>query len=242
MMAKDWRALRQLIKEANVVVEVVDARDIEGTRLPLAETWAGKKLIILANKKDLAGRAKAPPGALKVSAKRCDDAGRRRIISRILELSAKRPAKALFIGYPNVGKSSLINMLAKRKAARVSPVAGTTKNVQWVNITDELKATDYRGVYPKGEAREELARKSAINVQKEAQFHAYAFARRVLKSRKLREWLGQKLGIDLTGITDEEGLFSRIAERRGLVLRGGELNTEEAARILVRLMREAPEL
>jgi ribosome biogenesis GTPase A len=241
-MAKDWRHLKQLIKEANVVVEVVDARDIRGTRLMLAESWAGKKLLIIANKKDLSENAKTPENCLLVSAKECDEKCRKRIISRIMEGIAKRPVKALFIGYPNVGKSSLINMLAKRRAAKVSSVAGTTKNVQWVNVNDELKVTDYRGVYPKGEEHEELMRKGAVNVRKDSELHAYSFAKRVLESERLREWVGEKFGIDMTGISDEDELFAAIARRRNLVVKGGEFNIEEAARILVRTLREAPEL
>ncbi len=240
-MAKDWRALRQLIKEANVVVEVVDARNVRGTRLPLAETWAGAKLMIIANKMDLADKTPNDTHFV-ISAKYAEDSERRKIISEMVGRTKKRPVKALFIGYPNIGKSSIINMLAKRKAARVSPVAGTTKNIQWININTELKATDYRGVYPKGEDEDDLMRKGAVNIEKDAELHAYAFAKRVIRSKKLRAWVEKKLDMDLSGIYDEDVLFRAIAKRRKLVIRGGELNTDEAARILVRLLRDAPEI
>jgi ribosome biogenesis GTPase A len=240
-MARDWRALRQLIKEANVVVEVVDARDVRGTRLPLAETWAGAKLMIIANKADLAD--KVPDDTrFVISAKYCEDSERRKIIREMVGRTKKRPVKALFIGYPNIGKSSIINMLAKRKAAKVSPVAGTTKNVQWINVNEELRVTDYRGVYPKGEEQDDLMRKGAINIEKDAELHAYAFAKRALASKRLRRWLEKKLDMDLSGIDDEDGLFTAIAKRRKLIAKGGALNTDEAARILVRLLRDAPEI
>jgi ribosome biogenesis GTPase A len=133
-------------------------------------------------------------------------------------------------------------MLAKRKAARVSPVAGTTKNIQWINVNEELKVTDYRGVYPKGEEQDDLMRKGAVNIEKDAELHAYAFAKRALGSKRLRAWLEEKLDMDISGINDEDELFQAIAKRRKLVIKGGELNTDEAARILVRLLREAPEI
>lgn len=240
-MARDWRQLRQLIKESNVVVEVVDARDVEGTRLPLAESWAGKKLMIIANKMDLADRV-PDETRFVISAKKCGESDRKAIIQEMIGRTQKRPVKALFIGYPNIGKSSIINMLAKRKAARVSPVAGTTKNVQWVKVNPELMVTDYRGVYPKGEEQMDLMRKGAVNIEKDAELHAYAFAKRALASERLRAWLEEKLGLELKGVTDEDELFRAIAKRRKLFIRGGELNTEEAARILVRLMRQAPEI
>lgn len=235
--------LERLIHRADVIVEVVDARDIEGTRLRLAEKLSGvSRLLIMVNKIDLVDEVQPPKRAIKVSAKNRDEKERRRIIECILARCSTRPVKALLIGYPNVGKSSIINMLAGRKATKVSAVAGTTKDVQWVRINSALMVTDYRGVYPKKEKKEDLARKGAINVQRDAQVYAYKFAKKVLSSRKLRGWLEKKLDIDLSKVKTDEEVLSVIAERRKLYVKGGELNIDEAARVLVRAMKEAPEI
>ncbi|MDD5172464.1 MAG: 50S ribosome-binding GTPase, partial [Candidatus ainarchaeum sp.] len=138
-----WGVLKNIIHGADVIVEVVDARDIHGTRLPIAEKWAGsKRLLMVANKKDLLPEGTIVPElqnrGIAISAKTGGEEGRKLLMKAIMaRTKAKPPVKAIFIGYPNVGKSSLINMLAERKATRVSAVAGTTKNIQWVRVNGE---------------------------------------------------------------------------------------------------------
>jgi len=232
--------MKKLIHEADVIVEVVDARDIEGTRLPLVEKLSGtNRLIILVNKSDLAEKTKIPKNAIRVSARNPDH--RKIILDFIMKKTEKRPVKALLIGYPNVGKSSIINLLAKRKVVKVSAVAGTTKNIQWVKIGDNLMLSDYRGIFPKGSKKEELVRKKAINIDDKPEY-GYQEAKRVLSSPRLRKWVGERLGIPLEGIEDEERLFEEIATKRNLHIRGGGLNIDEAAKILLRVLREAPEI
>lgn len=237
--------LKKLIHEADVIVEVVDARDVPGTRLPEAERMSGtSRLLIVANKADLLSEGsepKLPRNSILMSAKTDRDQNRKTLAKAILAKSQKKPAKALFIGYPNVGKSSLINMLARRKAARVSAIAGTTKNEQWVRAYDNLMVTDYRGIFPKGETREALARKGAINIQRDARLHAGRFADQALSNKRLRGYLEKRFDIDLSGALTSDDVLEAIAIRRNLYIKGGELNTDEAARILIRAMMDAPE-
>lgn len=240
-----WAFLKKLMKEANVIVEVVDARDIKGTRLPIAEKMAGtNRLLIVANKTDLLHEElpELPKNAIAISAKEADEKQRRSFIKAILAKTKSRPVRALFIGYPNIGKSSLINMLAHRKAAKVSSIAGTTKNIQWVKITEELTATDYRGMFPEKEAKGELVRKGAINIEGNEERYAYDFAEKILKNSKLRKWLEEKYDIDLSKAETSEDVLVAIAKRRNWYLKGGELNISEAARSLARAMKEAPQI
>ncbi len=239
-----WQELYDLMQRSNVIVEIVDARDVDGTRVLTAERWADKKsLLIVANKADLLHKdAPLPKGVLAISARDKDPKVRERLLDAIMAIAPIRPVKALFVGYPNIGKSSLINMLAKRRAAKVSPIAGTTKSEQWVNINESLMVTDYRGVYPEMEPRSELVRKGALNVQSDAEAYAYGFADKILKSQRLREWLERRYNLELGDVKTGEGVLAAIAKRRGWIIKGGELNIAEAARSLVRAMKEAPEL
>jgi ribosome biogenesis GTPase A len=242
----EWTPLRRLIHDADVIVEVVDARDIGGTRLPLAERMSGTaRLLILANKTDLLpGGPKIPEKTriMWVNARNPAEKQRRKIIEAILSRTKKRPARALLVGYPNVGKSTLINQLANRKAAKVSPVAGTTKDIQWVRISEELVITDYRGVYPKGERSAELLRKGAINPNDKGEAYAYGFADKVLATPVLRRWLEKKYDLSLARAKDGEDVLRMMALRRGWLLKGGEPDISGAGRHLLRAMKEAPEM
>jgi ribosome biogenesis GTPase A len=239
-----WQELYDLIQRSNVIVEIVDARNVDGTRVLTAERWAdAKSLMLVANKADLLSKdAPSPRGILVVSARSQDPEERKKLLHAIMAKTMIRPIKALFIGYPNIGKSSLINMLAKRRAAKVSPIAGTTKSEQWVSINEELMVTDYRGVYPETELKVDLVRKGALNVQADAEAYAFGICERILRSRTMREWCEKKYDISLEGAKSSEEVLASIAKRRGWFIKGGELNIAEAARSLVRAMREAPEI
>ncbi|MFH1394406.1 MAG: GTPase [Candidatus Micrarchaeota archaeon] len=241
-----WIQLKKLIKEANVIVEVVDARDIDGTRLKQAETMAGtNRLLIVVNKVDLLPEdieLTLPKNSIAISAKEADSHERKMFMRAIIAKAIGTPVRALFVGYPNIGKSSLINLLAQRRAAKVSSIAGTTKNVQWVKISDELMVTDYRGLFPEWEGRMGLVTKGALNTEGHEDKYAHEYADKVLKSIALRGWLEDKFDIDLSLANTAEDVLEAIARRRNWYVKGGELNIPEAMKALVRSMREAPEL
>ena len=242
-----WAALKDMMGGADIIVEVVDARDIRGTRLPFAEMLAGSnRIFFIANKTDLlpagTGRPPLPYSGMYVSTRDSGPKQRRAIIDAMLGRTKNRPARALLIGYPNVGKSTLINMLAKRKAAKVSAVAGTTKNIQWVKVTESLIVSDYRGIFPEKEAEDSLVRKGALNVQGDEIYHAHIFLKKVLGNQALRKWLGEKYDVDLSGAEETEEVLEKIARRRGWFVKGGEPNIQEAARSVVRIMIKAPEI
>ncbi|MBU0590591.1 50S ribosome-binding GTPase [Candidatus Micrarchaeota archaeon] len=237
----EWEQLKKTMKGIDIVVELVDARDIAGTRIAIIERLAGNnRLVIIANKSDL--KMDAAEGNRFISAKNGGEKDRAKVMKLIMDKTKKRPVKALFVGYPNVGKSSTINLLARKSAAKVAPVAGTTKNVQWIKINDELRVTDYRGVYPKHEKKHDLIRKGAINIESGAEVYAYKLAEEILESQTLRKWIEGKFDLSLDDAILGVDVLSIIATRRGFVIKGGELNIEEAAKILIRAMREAPEI
>jgi len=241
-----WASLRKLIHEADIIVEIVDCRDVEGTRLRFAEKWIGTaRLLIVANKADLlleGGKVKTTDRVFTISAKTATPEEKKDLLKAILSRTKKRPARALLLGYPNIGKSTLINSLSGRHAAKVSPIAGTTKDVQWIRVSDELTIVDYRGVFPEKEQRHTLVIKGAVNVHGDEEAHAYIIAAKILSSPVLRKWMEGKYDFKIGDDTKPEELLALMAERRKWYLKGGELNIAEAARSIVRAIKEAPEI
>ncbi len=244
----DWNLLQELISQADVVLEIVDARDTDRTRLPVAEKWAGSnRLLIIANKVDLLlsqdNLPHLPHNGIYVSAKDRSEKTRKNIMDAIRKRARTLPARGVVIGYPNVGKSSIINLLAKKAAAKVSPVAGTTTHVQWVKISGDIMINDYPGVFPSSEKKATLISKGALNVSSDAQGPAYAFLQKALSRPTLLNWLEKYYDIKLAhlNLDDPEDVLAIIAKRRGWLLKGGIPNLDDAAMSVVRAMREAPE-
>jgi hypothetical protein len=243
-----WIRLKELISKSDVVIEVIDSRDIKGTRIPTAEKMAGSnRLLMVLNKVDLLEgqiKEKLPGGSVQISAKMAN-ADDRRMLKHAIFIKAKDrdlPINVLFIGYPNTGKSTLINMLAGRKVAKVGSIAGTTKDVQWVRVSDDIRATDFRGIFPSRQTKEELVRKGAINTEGIEIEHAYVIGKSLLSRPELLSWVEKELDVDFSKAKNSEDILSEIAKRRNMYIKGGELNLNEAAKALLRKLREAPEI
>jgi ribosome biogenesis GTPase A len=203
------------------------------------------RLIIVANKADLLSegtKVKSHARLFSFSARSSDKKEKEALIDFILARTTKRPARALLLGYPNIGKSTLINSLSGRHAARVSPIAGTTKDVQWVNINKDLTITDYRGIFPPGEKRHDLIRKGAVNLHGDEDEHIYVIVKKILASPGLRKWIEKKYDFKIGEVNAPDRLLELLAERRKWYLKGGVLNIQEASRNLMRAMKEAPEI
>ena len=157
---------REVIDRADVILEILDARLIQETRnFELEEMIEskGKRLIHVINKSDLAPRAyleKVKVGltnAVFISAKERD--GMTMLRQQIYKVASRSKTSKYdimvgVIGYPNVGKSSIINALAGRSSAPVSPVSGHTRSIMNVRITERIMIIDTPGVIPVDEKDE----------------------------------------------------------------------------------------
>ncbi len=245
-----WQRLRQLMRECDVIIEIADARDIYNTRLPKVENWAGKeRLIIVANKIDLAGgrseevaeRLKAR-GFFPLNAKSQKHSDREQLIQAILEKRPMRPLRVFVLGYPNVGKSALINMLAQRKAARVAAIAGTTRGIQWVRVHPQIMLLDSAGVFPEKLGKSDLFFRGAVNVDglEDPEIYSHAAMTELLENDIAKNWLQENFDIVLENGDGAEKALEKIARRRNLLLRAGEPNVFEASRLFLRSLITAP--
>ena len=153
-----WKTVNYVIKESDIILEVIDARFPELTRNPEIEDKIKNKILILViNKCDLVDKKDIEQYARKHKA--IFVSANKRLGTTLLKKEIFRYAKKDkniigILGYPNTGKSSLINALAGRRAAKTSPKSGYTKGKQLIKMTPSIYLLDTPGVLPYKEKNE----------------------------------------------------------------------------------------
>jgi ribosome biogenesis GTPase A len=168
-IAKAERQLKEQLKRVDVVLEVLDARIPFASHHPQVAQWIGSKpRILILNRVDMIPDAvrhdwhtwfykqgempyftNAQQGeGIKAISKAAQMAGVEMNQKRSDRGLRPRPVRAVVIGFPNVGKSALINRLLGRKAVVSARRAGVTRKLQWVRISDEIELLDAPGVIP----------------------------------------------------------------------------------------------
>lgn len=253
-MKKTMDMLKADIKLVNVVIEILDARIPLSSRNPeLQGLIKDKKRVIILNKEDLAEEKSTirwvhsfkAQGISAVPVNSVKGQGIRRlktILQRIKIPSrrGKRPVRALVVGIPNVGKSSFINALAGRSAARTGGIPGITRGKQWIKIPPGIELLDTPGVlWPKFSSAEmgfRLAVTGAIKFE-------------LLKSQELSLQLLEYLSVNyperLTvryNISEIPShmpkLLEEIGRRRGYLLSGGDIDILRTSENLLKEFRE----
>ncbi len=182
-IAKAEKALKEQLKLVDVVLEVRDARIPLATHHPLVDEWVGNKTkVLVMNRVDMISpavkqfstdwfkqkgetalftNAQQGKGVTAIS-KAAQAAGTQINQKRRQRGMLPRPVRAVVIGFPNVGKSALINRLVKRRVVESAARPGVTKQLRWVRISKELELLDAPGVIPVKLEDQEAALKLAI--------------------------------------------------------------------------------
>lgn len=256
-MAVTRRLIRENLTDVDVVFELLDARIPRSSRNPeIQKLLSGKPSVILLNKADMADpdftlRWKK---ALTSENTRCvpvdskkgtglDDAvnaARELLREKWAQYEKKgmsRPIRAMVVGIPNVGKSTLINRLAGSKKAKAENRPGVTKTKQWVKAGKDLELLDMPGIlWPKFEDEtvgENLAITGAI---RDEILDTAEIA--VLLCKRLSEgWpslLAQRYKLSEDDLSREPyDLFLLIGKKRGMLQSGGEVNEDRCANMLL---------
>ena len=265
-MAKTRRMITENLKNVDVVIEILDARIPKSSRNPeIATLTAQKPTILLLNKATLADPAMTKKWCEHYSKgqticittdcvsgmgiNKITEAVNAVLAEKIQRYEAKgmsgRKLKAMIVGIPNVGKSSLINKICGSKKAKVENRPGVTVDKQWVATNIGLDLMDMPGVlWPKFDDRiigENLALTGAIK-DKILDIETLAI---VLCSR-LRKYYPEMLSAryklgnmdDYADYTDLE-LFELIGKKRGFLISGGEIDYERCANMLLEEFRSA---
>ncbi|HET7616612.1 MAG TPA: ribosome biogenesis GTPase YlqF [Bacillales bacterium] len=257
-MAKTKRQVKEKIKQIDLVFEIVDARIPYASRNPMVdEMTAGKPRLLLLNKADLADadvteqwretfRAAGADETLSLNSR--SDRGTDDILAaaeRIMrdkheQMRAKgitpRAIRALIVGIPNVGKSTLINRLAGKKIAKIGDRPGITRQQQWIKVKGKLELLDTPGIlWPKFEDETIGMRLAATGAIKDELFISQDVALFLLRYLKSRYENELKARYDLEEMpADDLDLFDIIGRKRGCVIRGGEIDYEKAGALILR--------
>ncbi|XP_062450114.1 nucleolar GTP-binding protein 2 isoform X2 [Rhea pennata] len=241
-----WGELYKVIDSSDVVVQVLDARDPMGTRSPHVEAYLKKEkhwkhLIFVLNKCDLiptwatrwvAVLSQEYP-TLAFHASLTNPFGKGAFIQLLRQFgklhSDKKQISVGFIGYPNVGKSSVINTLRSKKVCSVAPIAGETKVWQYITLMRRIFLIDCPGVvYPSGDTETDIVLKGVVQVEKIKSPEDHISA--VLERAK-PEYIRKTYKIDFW--KDTEDFLEKLASRTGKLLKGGEPDVQTVSKMVL---------
>lgn len=151
-MANFNRIVNDVMREADIVLMILDARNVEGSRNPEIEKKVkafGKKLIYVVNKCDLLEDDELKkiklPNSVKMSAK--NRMGTIKLMKKMMEVGKGKSVTIGVVGYPNTGKSTVINSLKGKHSAPSSSVSGFTKSLQKIRVSKNIMLIDTPGVF-----------------------------------------------------------------------------------------------
>jgi len=241
MRLKVRESVDQVIESADIILMVLDARFIAETRNPRIESCIkemNKKLIYVINKADLAGHIDQKelnqlPSNVLVSCASRRGVNELRTKIKILSKQVKRDQIFIgVIGYPNTGKSSVINLvLGRKEIAKTSSESGFTKGVQKLKIAKGVYFLDSPGIIPEDERFGSLLKLAQIGVRTYDKVEDPDLIVHELM-KKYPGVFEKFYKIDAKG--DSEKLIQELGRKMGLLLRRYEVDIDRTARTILR--------
>lgn len=251
---------KMIVDSSDIILEILDiryAKEMRNVELEKEIEKQGKKTIYVLNKSDLVKPSFAKdvskdfnPSVLVSCTERKGIRKLRDLIKRVARGVEKREKREIrkdklvlgddkrlkvgVIGYPNAGKSSLLNLLAGKSAAGVGAEAGYTKNVQKIRLSDEIVLVDSPGVIPESEYSHRDSKKISEHT---------IFGGRSYTQVKEPEMVVHNLMIKFPGALekhygieadDSEEFIEKFGREKGFLKSGGKVNEDRAAREILR--------
>ncbi|MFH1237953.1 MAG: GTPase [archaeon] len=231
-----WPIVLNVLRNSDVVLLLVDARMPELTRnseiVSKVESMKDKRLFIVFNKSDLIGRKEMDKlkgeylDAFFISAKNKTGVSKLKETLENMAANWYRPSLRVgLVGYPNVGKSTLINLLAPSVQAKVSSIPGTTKKTTWVR-NGKLRIMDSPGVIPFGDKNVQMGMSAAKDPHKVR--HPENVAINIIKFLMAKDKDILKKYYGASG-EDCYEIFEDIGRKKGLLIKGGEVDENRVA-------------
>ena len=259
-MTKTRRKIAEVLPIIDAVAEIVDARIPVSSRNPdLRDIIKDKPLMILLNKCDMADPKetakwiyyykKQDISAIPVDCKtgkgltNFKDIVKTTLADKLEQYREKgmagKPLRVMVVGITNVGKSTFINRIAGGGRVKAENRPGVTRGNQWVTIDKQLELLDTPGVlWPKFEDQRVAERLAFTGAVKDGVLDLELLAVRLIENltETYPELLTARYGITDFDI-DSYDLLCAIGKKRGMVIRGGETDTERAATMLLEEFR-----
>ncbi|CAD6578054.1 MAG: GTPase required for pre-60S ribosomal subunit nuclear export and maturation [Cyphobasidiales sp. Tagirdzhanova-0007] len=243
-----WAELYKVIDSSDIILHVLDARDPLGTRCHSVENYLAKekrskKVIYILNKVDLipgwaAARwvqylSKTHP-TIAFHASINNSFGKGSLIQLLRQfsnlMSDKKQISVGFVGYPNVGKSSIINTIKNKKVCNVAPIPGETKVWQYITLMRRIYLIDCPGIVPPS-SRDTETQKVLKGVVRVEHLSAPGDSLPTLLERVRPEYMQRTYGIE--SWEDAEDFMTQLAKKRGKLGKGGEANLDTVAKVVL---------
>jgi ribosome biogenesis GTPase A len=256
-MTRTRRQMEQDIKLVDLVAELLDARIPISSRNPDIDAIVGDKpRLIVLNRADQADPEQTKRWAshfkqlgyavLETDAKTGRGVNRFAAVVResLTEQIARwrekgqvgRPVRAMVVGVPNVGKSTFINQVARRKSAKAGDKPGVTRGKQWVAVDRGLDLLDTPGIlWPKFEDEQtglHLAFTGAVKAEV-MDLETLAHYLMNLLSQRYPDALRQRYGIEIPEGAQGWELVEAAARKRGFLISGGQVDLERISRLVL---------
>ncbi|MFD1447097.1 ribosome biogenesis GTPase YlqF [Oceanobacillus profundus] len=259
-MAKARREVEEKLKLVDFVMELVDARAPLSSQNPmLQQVLQQKSKMVVLMKKDLADARQTEKWIAHLREKKIPaiavDVNNKADIKNVIQMAKElgqskmdkllkkgikpRAARAMIVGIPNVGKSTLINRLANKKIAKTGDRPGITKQQLWIKVKKDFELLDTPGIlWPKFEEEAVGYRLAAIGTIKDQLLSLQDITAFVINYMQVHYpvQLEDRYEID-RNMNDMLEIFNAIGKQRGALLSGGDINFDKVAEIVLRDLR-----
>ena len=256
-MTKTRRMIQSQLKNMDAVCEILDARIPVSSRNPdVEELTAGKPRLIVLNRIDVADTTATRAwsayfrgkGFAVLEANAKEGQGTARFAAAVRDLLAEKLAayaekgqtgrtmRIMILGIPNVGKSTFINKVAKRKTAKAEDRPGVTRSQQWVPVDRTLELMDTPGMlWPKFDDPMVGLHLAFTGAVRDEILDTETLACRLMEflAQRYPQALAERYKVEIAPEDSGYELLIKAGRRRGFMIRGGEVDTERMAKILL---------
>ncbi|MBN2285335.1 MAG: ribosome biogenesis GTPase YlqF [Tissierellales bacterium] len=258
-MKKTGELIKDNLKLVDLIIEIVDARIPKSSRNPMLDSISNHKHhIIILNKSDLADPivsekwvANYTRGSTKCMLYNATKDSELKFYKEISDIAEEikqkyklkgfhdRQLRAMIVGIPNVGKSTFINKISKRKGTVTGDKPGVTKGKQWIRIKSGMDLLDTPGIlWPKIETDEQGYRLAATGAIKDEILNKTQISLFILDYlvKNYHHLLFEKYAVEISD--DIQQILTDIALKNGCILKGNKIDYDRVERMIINDFRK----